>query len=94
MMLLLANIRDADNIQAIWLRILDLVGNFDLDPDRVLDLVVEARVNNYRTHSYLRILGKFRQESITAVIGNKLKLIKSKPIESTLFEKTVYTGPI
>lgn len=35
---------------------LDLVGNFDLDPDRVLDLIVEARTQNHATNGYLRLL--------------------------------------
>jgi hypothetical protein len=73
---------------------LDLVGNFDLDPDRVLDLIVEARVNNPATAGYLRLLDNFRRESIAAVLGNKLKLCRGKPIEPSLFEKLIYAGPL
>lgn len=64
---------------------LDLVGNFDLDPDRVLDLIIEARVHNHTTNNYLKLLNQFRRESITAVLGNKLKLVKGKAVESSLF---------
>ena len=73
---------------------LDLVGNFDLDPDRVLDLIIEARVHNHTTNNYLKLLNQFRRESITAVLGNKLKLVKGKTVESSLFEKLVYVGPM
>ena len=64
---------------------LDLVGNFDLDPDRVLDLIIEARVHNHTTNNYLKLLNQFRRESITAVLGNKLKLVKGKTVEPSLF---------
>lgn len=73
---------------------MDLVGNFDLDPDRVLDLVIEARVHNPDTRNYLRLLRNFRRESITAVLGNKMRMVKGKPIDAALFEKTVYVGPM
>ena len=32
--------KNTHEVQAIWKKILSLVGNFDLDPDRVLDLIV------------------------------------------------------
>lgn len=86
--------RDTHNIDSIWHRMMDLVGNFDLDPDRVLDLVIEARVHNPATRNYLRLLRNFRRESITAVLGNKLRMIKGKAIEAALFEKTTYVGPM
>lgn len=92
--LLLINMRDTHNIDSIWHRMMDLVGNFDLDPDRVLDLVIEARVHNPATRNYLRLLRNFRRESITAVLGNKMRMVKGKPIDAALFEKTVYVGPM
>jgi hypothetical protein len=92
--LLLVNLRDSHDITLTWQRMLDLVGNFDLDPDRVLDLIVEARVHNYSTAGYLRLLDNFRRESIAAVLGNKLRVCRGKPIEATLFEKLVYAGPL
>jgi hypothetical protein len=64
---------------------LDLVGNFDLDPDRVLDLIIEARVHNHTTNHYLKLLNQFRRESITVILGNKLKLVKGKNIDNSLF---------
>ena len=94
MTLLLVNLRDSHDINLTWQRMLDLVGNFDLDPDRILDLVVEARVQNHNTIGYVRLLDNFRKESIAAVLGNKLRLCRGKPIEGELFEKMVYVGPL
>lgn len=94
MTLLLINIQDSHDLEAIWHRMLDLVGNYDLDPDRVLDLVIEARVHNYSTNSYLTLLNNFRKESISVVLGNKLRTVKGKPIEQSHFEKLVYEGPM
>ncbi len=85
MTLLLINLRDSHPIESVWHRMLDLVGNFDLDPDRVLDLIIEARVHNPTTHHYIKLLNHFRRESITAILGNKLKLVKGKSIDSSLF---------
>jgi THO complex subunit 2 len=92
--LLLINLRDNHDINAVWKKIVSLVGNFDLDPDRVLDLIVEARMQNNSTRNYLKILTNFRRESITVILGNKLKLIKGKPIEASVYEKITYAGPI
>jgi THO complex subunit 2 len=92
--LLLINLRDNHDINAVWKKIVSLVGNFDLDPDRVLDLIVEARMQNNSTRNYLKILTNFRRESITVILGNKLKLIKGKPIEASVYEKIIYAGPI
>lgn len=92
--LLLINLRDSHDITAVWKKIVSLVGNFDLDPDRVLDLVVEARMQNNSTRNYLKILTNFRRESITVILGNKLKLIKGKPIEASVYEKITYAGPV
>ena len=42
--LLLTTINPCNSVDAVWDKILSLVGNFDLDPDRVLDLLIEAYV--------------------------------------------------
>jgi len=83
--LLLVNLKDSHDIGAVWKKIVSLVGNFDLDPDRVLDLIIEARIQNHTTNNYLLLLTNFRKESITVVLGNKLKLQKGKPIDPTIF---------
>ncbi len=40
--LFLITLNNLHSIEAIWDKILCYVGNFDIDPDRVLDLLVES----------------------------------------------------
>lgn len=42
--LLLATLTPKHSIETVWNKILSLIGNFDLDPDRVLDLLIETFV--------------------------------------------------
>lgn len=44
--LLLAGLKKTDDPSAVWKKIVSLIGNFDLDPDRVLDLIVESKLQN------------------------------------------------
>ena len=39
-LLLLMGIKGNHELNTIWKKILSLVGNFDLDPDRILDLII------------------------------------------------------
>ena len=71
-------IKDTHEVQAIWKKILSLVGNFDLDPDRVLDLIVEARSQNIEGKNFITLLKYFKKESIVISIGNKLSIDKEK----------------
>lgn len=83
-LLLLAGIRDMHDSQSIWKKILELVGNFDLDPDRVLDLIVEARLNNKEDKHFLSLLKQFNKNSVILVIGNRLKHPQSSPEQENL----------
>ena len=92
-LLLLMGLKDIHELQAIWKKILSLVGNFDLDPDRVLDLIVEARLQNSQDQHFLPLLKNFKKESVVIAIGNKLKTVQEKPDEEPLSEKLIYCGP-
>jgi hypothetical protein len=70
---LLSTLKDIHDPAAIWKKVLSLVGNFDLDPDRVLDLIVEARMQNNEARHFLALLRNFRKESTIITIGNRLK---------------------
>lgn len=50
-----------------------LVGYFDLDPNRVLDLVLEAYEHNQDNASYLRIIARFPRASLAHLTGFKFK---------------------
>jgi THO complex subunit 2 len=92
--LLLIGLRDAHDGQAVWKKIVSLIGNFDLDPDRVLDLVVEARMQNSESRHFMQILRHFRKESLVQTIGNMMQSQKIKtPTDPALAEKTLYCGP-
>ncbi len=69
---------------------ISLVGLWDLDPDRVLDLIIEGALQNYKIDIYLQLLGQFKQSSITYLLGNKL-LDKYKKDQSN---KVAYMGSI
>ena len=43
---MLAGLKDGHDGTAIWKKMLSLIGNFDLDPDRVVDLIVDARLQS------------------------------------------------
>ena len=48
-----------------------LIGYFDLDPNRVLDLLLEAMEHQLWNHSFLFLLKKFRKSSIAHILGFK-----------------------
>lgn len=48
-----------------------LIGYFDLDPNRVLDMVLEVMENQLWNSSFLLLLKKFRKSSIAHVMGFK-----------------------
>ena len=58
---------------SIWKKVLELVGNFDLDPDRIIDLIVEARLITIDDYHFLSLLRQFNKSSVITVIGNRLK---------------------
>lgn len=60
LLLLLANLNDTLPIEEVWNKILSLVGRFDLDPDRVLDLVIESQLLHSGHKIYAQIIKKFK----------------------------------
>lgn len=75
MMLFLANLNDNFEKENVWNKILSLVGKFDLDPDRVLDLVVESQLLHPSQTIYAQIIKKFKGESVSLILANKLSKI-------------------
>lgn len=79
--LLLTGLKDRQDNQSIWKKVLELVGNFDLDPDRVLDLIVDARLMSNNDSHFIPLLRQFNKNSVTLVIGNRLKQGQSSATE-------------
>ena len=74
----------------LWDRILSLMGNFDLDPDRVLDLVIESYTKSRYPLLVIAILKKFKSHSIVTLLGNRIAK-DSTPDNS---QKVIYAGPV
>ncbi len=51
------------------------MGKFDLDPDRVLDLIIESQLLNPGRKIYTKLIQKFKGESITTILANRLAKI-------------------
>jgi THO complex subunit 2 len=54
-----------------------LIGYFDLDPDRVVDLVLECWVQAPLNLSYLAILRQFKQASLAHFLGKRFEHLLS-----------------
>lgn len=57
--LLLLSLRDNDDLAKLYQNIIGLIGNFDLDPDRVIDLILEGFIQNSQVRLYIDLLKKF-----------------------------------
>jgi hypothetical protein len=80
LILLLAGLRPTDDTNAVWKKIVSLIGNFDLDPDRVLDLIVESKLQNSDSFQFLQLLKHFRKESVVLTIGHMIQAQKIKAL--------------
>ena len=50
-----------------------LIGYFDLDPNRVLDLVLEAMEHQPGNDAYLKLVPMFERESVVQLLGFKFQ---------------------
>eukprot|EP00983_Pelagomonas_calceolata_P104487 1159034-Pelagomonas_calceolata.AAC.1 len=50
-----------------------LIGYFDLDPNRVLDLVLDAAEVQPENTAYLRLVPLFKREAIVHLLGFKFQ---------------------
>jgi THO complex subunit 2 len=78
-------------------KILSLIGFFDLDPNRVLDIVLTAYENDYRNLNYLQIIKIFPQHSFQHILGFKFQNQFSTEMNtelSTIFSDACPNGDI
>ncbi len=61
------------SIPALLKEITALVGFFDLDPNRVLDLVLEAFERQPDNTAYLKLIPYFNQEAVVHLLGFKFQ---------------------
>jgi THO complex subunit 2 len=57
--LLLLSVKDSDDLTKLYKNIVCLIGNFDLDPDRVIDLILESFIQNPFLKIYPELLKNF-----------------------------------
>ena len=70
--LLLASLKSHQPEEMIWDRILELIGNFDLDPDRVLDLIIQTYTISECSTLLISLIKKFNPLSIATLLGNRI----------------------
>jgi THO complex subunit 2 len=85
LLLLLTNLTDTLSYNDAWNKILTLVGKFDLDPDRVLDLIIESQLLNPSRKIYTNLIQKFKGESITTILANRLSKIPENKSKTLVF---------
>lgn len=63
--------------------ILSIVGYFDLDPNRVLDIVLEVMEQQYWNPTFLVLLKNFRKSNLCHILGFKLTLYHDSQVIDT-----------
>jgi THO complex subunit 2 len=69
--------REDEASEARITNILALIGYFDLDPDRVVDLVLESWLTAPMKLSHLEILKRFKHSSVAHFLGKRFELVLS-----------------
>lgn len=57
--LILLTLKESDDPHKLYKTITSHIGNFDLDPDRVLDLILDSFIQNPHNNIYLDLLHNF-----------------------------------
>jgi len=65
-----ANI-DSESIAIVEDNVMQLIGYFNIDPNRALDIILDAYENNLDNPNYLRLLSKFKSSSVSNILGFK-----------------------
>ena len=64
---------DADNVVLVKENIQTLIGYFQLDPNRLLDLILSSFQNNVQNLTYLELIKEFGQrDQVTQLMGFKI----------------------
>ena len=65
---------NVENIQIVQENVKKLIGHFSLDPNRVLDLILDSFENNIWNNCYLTLLkDNFKEDYISTILGFKLQ---------------------
>ncbi len=81
----MTNLNDSLPTDDVWNQLLSMVGRFDLDPDRVLDLIIESQLLHADKKIYANLIEKFKGESIALILANKLSKVPEKKSRSLVY---------
>lgn len=84
--------RGDSNIDQYITNVLSLVGSFDLDPNRVLDVILDCFEEQPLNLSFVLLLGTFRRANILHILGFKYTLYTNKEVPATESKESVGTG--
>jgi len=70
--LLLLSLRDSDEPEKVQQQLTCLIGYFDLDPDRIIDLILDGYVQNSSTTIYVELLRNFERSSLPSLVCQRL----------------------
>ena len=70
--LVLLTVKDTDDPAKLYQTITCHIGNFDLDPDRVLDLILDSFIQSPGNGNYVELLKHFEKGAIPTLINQKL----------------------
>jgi hypothetical protein len=86
---LLLSLRDNDDLTRLYQNIVGLIGNFDLDPDRIIDLILEGFIQNSQVRLYVELLKKFERSSIPPILCQRLAKLSSELAEKMVTYESV-----
>ena len=78
------------NINVLKQNIFSLIGYFDLDPYRVLEIVLTAYEFNYDNDNYITLIKQFKFSAVAPLLGNKFVIYsKLQPADTLIPYKEV-----
>lgn len=83
------SLRDNDDLTRLYQNIVGLIGNFDLDPDRIIDLILEGFIQNSQVRLYVELLKKFERSSIPPILCQRLAKLSSELSEKMVTYESV-----
>lgn len=86
---MLLSLRDNDDLTRLYQNIVGLIGNFDLDPDRIIDLILEGFIQNSQVRLYVELLKKFERSSIPPILCQRLAKLSSELAEKMVTYESV-----
>nr|CCA15741.1 conserved hypothetical protein [Albugo laibachii Nc14] len=88
--ILYANV-NLENLDAIKTDIFALIGYFNLDANRILDLILDAFEKQPSNNAYSELLRGYKRQSILHIIGFKFQYYKREATEENITPRSLYT---